>query len=65
MAGEIGVGTLAAYLSGRLTLTDTLKRIGERAGCRISHVEILNPRAAVDVDSVADHALAEQILSTC
>jgi hypothetical protein len=36
--------------------------VGERAGCRIEHVEILNPRAAVDVDSVADHALAEQIL---
>ena len=65
MAREIGMGTLAAYLTHRLTLTDTLDRIGGKAGCRISHVEILNPRAAVDVDSIADHALAEQILGAC
>ncbi len=65
MAGEIGMGTLIRYLSRRLTLTDTLERIGSRAGCRLSHVEILSARAAVDVDSVADHALAEQILGAC
>lgn len=65
MATEIGFGTLLAYLTHRLTLTDTLDRIGERAGCRLAHVELLNPRAAVDVDSIADHALAEQLLSEC
>lgn len=65
MAKEIGITTLLAYLTGRLTLAQTLQRIGEKTGCRISHVEILSPRAAVDVDSVADHALAEQILGAC
>ncbi len=65
MAREIGFGTLVRYLSGRLTLSETLDRISDKAGCRIAHVEVLAPRAAVDVDSVADHALAEQILSTC
>lgn len=65
MASEIGVGTLLGYLSSRLTLTDTLERISQKAGCRVAHVEVLNPRAAVDVDSIADHALAEQLLSEC
>jgi len=65
MASEIGPGTLFAYLTGRLTLADTLERISEKAGCRVAHVELLAPRAAVDVDSPADHALAEQILGEC
>lgn len=65
MARAIGYGTLVAYLLGRLSIEDALLRIGARAGCRIEHVEILNPRAAVDVDTVADHALAERILSAC
>jgi hypothetical protein len=65
MAREIGIGTLFRYLSGRLTLADTLARISEKAGCRVGHVEVLAPRAAVDVDSVADHELAEQILGAC
>lgn len=65
MAREIGLGTLIRYLTGRLTLAATLERISERAGCRVAYVEVLAPRAAVDVDSVADHALAEQILRRC
>lgn len=65
MAREIGYGTLVRYLTGRLSLPEALQRISEKAGCRVAHVEILAPRAAVDVDSVADHALAEEILSTC
>ena len=65
MAREIGIGTLVRYLTGRLTLAETLQRISERAGCRVAHVEVLAPRAAVDVDSVADHALAERILGAC
>lgn len=65
MAREIGLTTLIRYLMGRLTLAETLDRISEKAGCSVAHVEILAPRAAVDVDSVADHTLAEQILSAC
>jgi len=65
IATAIGFGTLIAYLTRRLKLTDALAAIGKRAGCVIAHVEILNPRAAVDVDSIADHALAEKILTEC
>lgn len=65
MARAIGPGTLISYLLGRLSVEAALLRIGNLAGCRIEHVEILNPRAAVDVDSIADHALAERILSAC
>ena len=63
LATAIGLGTLLGYLTGRLKLTDALDAFSERAGCRIAHVEILTARAAVDVDSLADHALAEQILT--
>jgi GTP:adenosylcobinamide-phosphate guanylyltransferase len=63
MASEIGVTTLLSYLTGRLSLADTLDRISDKAGCRVAHVEILAPQAAVDVDSLADHALAERILT--
>jgi GTP:adenosylcobinamide-phosphate guanylyltransferase len=65
IATAIGLGTLLAYLTRRLTLRRALEVIGERAGCRVDYVEILEPRAAVDVDSIADHALAERILSEC
>lgn len=65
MARAIGPTTLLSYLTGRLTLGAALDRIGSMAGCRIEHVEILNPRAAVDVDSVADHSLAEALLQAC
>lgn len=65
MATAIGPGTLIGYLTGRLSLARALHTVGERAGCRVGHVEILNPRAAVDVDSLSDHALAEQILLAC
>jgi len=63
MAKEIGFKTLFGYLTRTLKLKDALEAIGERAGCTIGYVEILNPRAAVDVDSLADHALAEKILN--
>jgi GTP:adenosylcobinamide-phosphate guanylyltransferase len=65
MAREIGFTTFLRYLMGRLTLAETLDQISGKADCRVGHVEILAPRAAVDVDSVADHALAEKILNAC
>ncbi|HEY5645819.1 MAG TPA: NTP transferase domain-containing protein [Pseudomonadales bacterium] len=64
MAKAIGIGTLLSYLTGRLTIARALQEISDRCGCRVGHVEVLNPRAAVDVDSLADHALAEQVLSS-
>jgi GTP:adenosylcobinamide-phosphate guanylyltransferase len=65
MASTIGAKTLFGYLTGTLKVGQALRAIGDKAGCRLAHVEILNPRAAVDVDSIADHALAETILSEC
>jgi hypothetical protein len=65
MAREIGLGTLIAYLTRRLTLAGALGRVGRLAGCTIGHVALNQARAAVDVDSLADHALAEEILATC
>ncbi|MGE0625198.1 MAG: NTP transferase domain-containing protein [Pseudomonadales bacterium] len=63
MAKAIGPGVLLAYLAGRLPLKTALETISDRCGCRVGYVEILNARAAVDVDSVADHALAERVLN--
>ncbi len=65
MARKIGFSTLTRYLAGKLTLGETLQKISEKSGCRVAHVEILSARAAVDVDSLADHALAEKILREC
>lgn len=62
MARRIGAGVLVRYLAGRLSAAEALDRLGELAGCRLAWVEITDPRAAVDVDSVDDHALAEKLL---
>lgn len=64
IARHFGFGTLLRYVFGRLPLTDVLRLLSEKAGCRISHVLLDEPRAAVDVDSAADQRLAEKILST-
>jgi GTP:adenosylcobinamide-phosphate guanylyltransferase len=65
MATELGVAVLLRYLLGRLPLRDAIDRIGHLSGCRIGHVELLEARAAVDVDSLADHALAERVINSC
>ena len=65
MATELGIFTLLSYLLGRLPLRGALDRVGHLASCRIGHVELLEARAAVDVDSLADHALAEKVIGSC
>jgi hypothetical protein len=62
MARRIGAGVLLRYLGGRLGADEALDRLGELAGCRLAWIEVTDPRAAVDVDSVDDHALAEKLL---
>ncbi len=57
-----GIGLLLKYLLGRLSLEDALETLSKAMGCRLGHVLIDNPRAAIDVDSVADRDLAEKIL---
>ena len=63
IARRFGYIALILYLLRRLSLEDALGGLSEAAGCRIGHVELGFARAAVDVDSIEDQQLAEQILS--
>lgn len=62
MARKIRPGLILRYFLGRLTLDSVLAALSRAMGCRVGCVIIENPRAAVDVDSVADRDLAERIL---
>ena len=62
MARKIGVGMVLKYLVGRLTLDSAMESLSRAMGCRVGYVLIDEPRAAVDVDSVADRDLAVRIL---
>lgn len=64
MARRIGAGMLLRYLLGRLTLEGALDSLSKAMGCRVGFVLIDKPRAAVDVDSVADRDLAVKILQS-
>ena len=64
IARRFGVLALLFYLLRRLSLEDALQGLSEAAGCRIGHVKVEFARAAVDVDSIEDQKLAEQILSS-
>ena len=63
IARRFGYIALILYLLRRLSLEDALRGLSEAAGCRIGHVKVGFARAAVDVDSIKDQQLAEQILS--
>lgn len=63
IARLLGVTTLARYLTGRLDSASAFRALGARAGARIAPVLLGAPQAAVDVDSPADHALAEAWLA--
>jgi GTP:adenosylcobinamide-phosphate guanylyltransferase len=62
IARRLGAGTLARYLAGRLDRASAFAALTQAAGAHIGWVTIDDPRAAVDVDSSADRALAEKIL---
>ena len=62
LARRIGLLSLLRYFTGTLHLDTALTRLGARAGAKLGVVFIDDPRAAVDVDSDADLALAEEIL---
>lgn len=62
IAGQLGVGTLLSYLGGRLAMDDAFAALSEVTGCTVSWVELDDELAAVDVDTVQDLALAEQVL---
>jgi len=63
IARRFGFMALVLYLLRRLSLEDALRGLSKAAGCRIGHVKVGFARAAVDVDSIEDQQLAEQILS--
>ncbi|HEX2796962.1 MAG TPA: nucleotidyltransferase family protein [Immundisolibacter sp.] len=63
LAAALGPGTLLAYLCGWLTLEAGLGRLSRRVGARLGAVLLDDPRAAVDVDSVADFELVERLLA--
>ena len=63
LAAALGPGTLLAYLCGWLTLEAGLASLSRRVGARLGAVLLNDPRAAVDVDSVADFELVRALLT--
>jgi molybdopterin-guanine dinucleotide biosynthesis protein A len=63
IARRFGFIALFRYLFRRLTLEDALQTLSKASGCRIGYVKVEFARAAVDVDSIEDQKLAEQVLS--
>ena len=57
-----GLGTFVLHMLRRLTLNEAMARIGRGFGVSIAAVEMLFPEAPIDIDSVADWRLAEEIL---
>lgn len=62
IAKRFGISVLLRYLTRQLSTGDAMAALSRAAGCRIGFVKVHHARAAVDVDSVADQALAEQVL---
>ncbi|MGY6554490.1 MAG: NTP transferase domain-containing protein [Wenzhouxiangella sp.] len=58
----LGWHNLAAYLAGRLRLDDAFAALSRRLAIPIRPLLLDDPLTAVDVDSLADHALVEQVL---
>ena len=62
-AAEIGIGPLAEYLTGRLTLERAAARLGAMMGVRLAPVLMPMAEAAIDVDTPADLAQVEGIVT--
>ena len=62
IARKLGLCFLLRFLLHRVSLHQALHRLSVLSGCRVSCVLLDSARAAVDVDSVADRDLADQIL---
>lgn len=60
---RLGFVLLLRYLTGRLTLTAALDRLGAVAGARIRIVESASGLAAVDVDTPADLDLVRRLVA--
>ncbi len=62
IAGRLGWPTFAAYALGALHIDDAFAALSKAASCIVGWTSLDNPLAAVDVDSAADLAVAEEIL---
>jgi len=62
IARRFGSTALLRYITRQLSLRDALNALSKAADCQIDFVTVNHARAAVDVDSVDDQALAEKIL---
>jgi len=63
IAARLGLGTLASYLLGRLTLAEAIARLGRRVGVDAAVVAARDGLAAVDVDKPEDLVQVRQILT--
>jgi hypothetical protein len=54
---------MVRYVLGWLSLSDALDRLGRRLNLHVKEILLPFPEAAIDVDTPADLALAEQILA--
>jgi len=62
IARAFGIGTLVAYLLGRLTLEQGLARLSRTLGVDARAVIVPTAEAAIDVDNPSDLTLVEEIL---
>jgi GTP:adenosylcobinamide-phosphate guanylyltransferase len=62
IARRIGLRPLLGYLLRQSDLDASLEALSKVMGCRLAKITVEEPRAAVDVDSVADRDLAEGLL---
>lgn len=60
--GHFDLKGLALYLMGRLSSEEARKRIQEKFGVDVAFIVLPYPEMAIDVDTVADLRLADQIL---
>lgn len=64
IAARLGLGMLAGYALGRLTLADAIARLGARIGVKADLTAARDGLAAVDVDKPSDLADARAIMAT-
>ncbi len=62
IAWGIGIGVCVRYLLGRLTAAHAFAALSQRAGARVVCCKLAQPELAVDVDTIADLELAQQVL---
>ena len=62
--GQLGWWSVLRYQLGWLSLDSALQRLSARLKVRIHPVILPFPESAIDVDSIADHKLVEEITGT-